>query len=93
LMVMTLSLLVYSIAQRRMRNELKRLETTLPNQIGKPVENPTLRWIFQQMEGIDCVNIFHKEGEVQCLINGLNDIRRKILTLFGQTVSEIYQMS
>ncbi len=93
LMVMTLSLLIYSIAQRRMRNELKRLETTLPNQIGKPVQNPTLRWIFQQMEGIDCVNIFHKEGEVHCLISGLNDIRRKILTLFGQTVSEIYQIS
>lgn len=51
-MVMTLALPVYSITQQRMRHELKRLETTLPNQIEKPVQNPTLRWIFQLMEGI-----------------------------------------
>jgi transposase len=92
LMVMTLALLVYAIAQRRMRHELKRLGTTLPNQVGKPVQNPTLRWVFQLLEGIDCVNIsFH--GEIRCIINGLNDIRRKILTLFGQTVAQIYQIS
>ena len=92
LMMMTLALLVYAIAQRRMRHELKRLETTLPNQIGKSVQNPTLRWIFQLLEGIDCVNVSF-QGEIRCVIHGINDIRRKILTLFGQTVAQIYQIS
>ena len=36
LMVMTLALLVYSIAQRRMRQQLKQQGETLPNQIGQP---------------------------------------------------------
>ena len=41
LMVMTLSLLVYSIAQRRLRNELEKREDTLPNQIDIPTAKPT----------------------------------------------------
>lgn len=55
LLVMTLALLVYSIAQRRLRRYLQEAEQTLPNQINKPTSTPTLRWIFQLMEGIDLV--------------------------------------
>src|SRR5947208_11614716 len=47
LMVMTLALLVYSVAQRRMRAQWARQHETLPNQIGQPTSRPTLRWIFQ----------------------------------------------
>ena len=47
LMVLTLALLVYSVAQRRMRAPLARHHETLPNQIGPPTSRPTLRWIFQ----------------------------------------------
>jgi transposase len=36
LMVMTLALLVYSVAQRRMRHQLAPHHDTLPNQIGPP---------------------------------------------------------
>ena len=28
-------------------------------------------------EGVDCISISHEEGDVHCLINGLNDIRKK----------------
>ena len=45
-MVMTLTLLVYAIAQRRVHQALKNLEETLPNQIPKETTKPTLRWIF-----------------------------------------------
>jgi len=51
-MVMTLALLVYSVAQRRMRDQLARQHATLPNQIGQPGSRPTLRWVFQLLEGI-----------------------------------------
>lgn len=91
LMVMTLSLLVYSIAQRRLRQELKRLQETLPNQIGTSTETPTLRWIFQIMDGIHCLNI-NLQGNQTRFIEGLNDIRVKIISLFGETVAKFYQM-
>ena len=92
LMVMSLALLVYSVAQRRMRNALARQHETLPNQIGQPVARPTLRWIFQLLEGINRVT-FAVQGHVATLIEGLTDLRRKILQLFGQKVCQIYQIS
>ncbi len=45
-MIMTLSLLVYSIAQRRMRANMKRLKATIPNHINQETATPTLRWVF-----------------------------------------------
>ena len=47
MMVMTLCLLVYNCAQHRLRDSLKQHNTTIPNQLDKPVQNPTLHWIFQ----------------------------------------------
>lgn len=92
LMVMTLALLVYSVAQRRLRKQLESQGETLPNQIGQPTERPTLRWIFQLLEGINRI-IFYQKGQVKALIEGLTDLRRKILLLFGQKVCQIYQIS
>ncbi|MEK6555770.1 MAG: transposase, partial [Bdellovibrionota bacterium] len=62
LMVMTLSLLVYSVAQRRMRARLEETQETLPNQIRHASEKPTLRWIFQCLEGIHYVRIHQPQG-------------------------------
>ena len=57
LMVMTLALLVYSVAQRRLRQELARQQESLPNQIDQPTQRPTLRWVFQLLEGIHRVRV------------------------------------
>jgi len=92
LMVMTLALLVYSVAQRRMRSQLKQEGETLPNQIGQPTSTPTLRWLFQILEGINRV-VFYLQGQVQVVIEGLTELKRKILRLFGQQVCQIYQIS
>lgn len=92
LMVMTLALLVYSVAQRRLRRQLQVTNQTIPNQIRQPTNTPTLRWVFQLLEGINRVVLsLHKQ--VQILIEGLTDLRRKILKLFGSTVCRIYQIS
>ena len=91
LTVMTLSLLVYSIAQRRLRQQLQLIEETLPNQIGIPTKTPTLRWVFQMMEGIHCVNI-NIQGNQHLFVEGLNEIRIKILSLFGESVCKFYQI-
>ena len=92
LTVMTLALLVYSIAQRRMRANLEAQKETLPDQIGRPTERPTLRWVFQILEGIHRVTL-SVEGKIHTIIEGLTDLRKKILQLFGQTVCHIYQFS
>ena len=92
LMVMTLALLVYSVAQRRLRQELVRHKESLPNQINQLTQRPTLRWVFQLLEGIHrvCVSV---QGQIHDLIEGLNEVQIKILRLFGQEVCQIYQIS
>ena len=92
LMVMTLALLVYSVAQRRMRKQLESQRETVENQIGQPTERPTLRWIFQLLEGINRV-VLSVQRQVTILIEGITDRRKRILRLFGQNVCQIYQIS
>ena len=46
-MVMGLCLLVYNLGQRSLRLALQAADQTIPNQLGKPISTPTLRWIFQ----------------------------------------------
>jgi transposase len=89
LMVMTLALLVYSIAQRRLRNALEKQNQTLPNQINQPTKTPTMRWIFQLMDGIHVVQM-KIEGVFKTIVHGVNEIKRKIILLMGQAITHIY---
>ena len=91
LMVMTLALLVYSVAQRRLRQALARQNETIPNQINQPTGRPTLRWIFQVLEGIERVRLM-VDGQIRDLITGLNEMKIKILRLFGEQVCHVYQL-
>lgn len=92
LMVMTLSLLVYSIAERRLRKQLDQRQETLPNQIGQPTATPTLRWIFQMLDGIHRVSVSIQDQE-KIITEGMSELRKKILSFFGNTVIQIYQLS
>lgn len=92
LMVMLLSLLVYGIAERRMRAALAEQKETLPNQLHQEIENPTLRWLFQLLYGIHCLKISTGK-QSHHVIDGLTPLRQKILSLFGPTVANIYQLS
>ena len=92
LMVMTLALLVYSVAQRRLRAQLIPPPETVPNQINQPTASPTLRWVFQLLEGIPRVRVT-VQGQAYDLIEGLNEVQGKILRLFGNEVCSLYQIS
>jgi transposase len=92
LMVMTLALLVYSVAQRRLRQHLARHNETVPNQINQPTRRPTLRWVFQLLEGIHRVRVT-VQGQVYDLVEGLNEGKIKVLRLFGEGVCRLYQIS
>jgi len=91
LMVMTLALLVYSLTQRRLRQQLAAHNETIPNQIHQPTERPTLRWVFQLLEGMHRVRVM-VQGQVHDVIEGLNDVQIKILRLFGDEVCRLYQI-
>jgi transposase len=92
LMVMTLALLVYSVTQRRLRQQLAKHHDTVPNQINQPTPSPTLRWIFQLLEGIHRVRMT-VQGQRHHLIEGLNDVQSKILRWFDNEVCRLYQIS
>jgi transposase len=92
LMVMTLALLVYAVAQRRLRQQLARQNETVPNQINQPTGRPTLRWVFQLLEGIHRVRVT-VQGQVYDLVEGLNEVTIKVLRLFGEGVCRLYQIS
>jgi hypothetical protein len=92
LMVMSLALLVYSVAQRRLRQQLAYLHETMPNQINQPTTSPTLRWVFPLLEGIHRVRVT-VQGQVYDLIKGLNNVKIKVLRLFGEQVCCLYQLS
>ena len=92
MMIMTLCLMVYNVGQYRFRDALQKSNDTLPNQINKPVSNPTLRWIFQIMEGVGIVRFY--EGNIRDpvreMITNLNELRLKIVRYFGLTAQQIY---
>jgi transposase len=92
LMVMTLALLVYSVTQRRLRQQVARQHETVPNQINQPTQRPTVRWVFQRLEGMHRVRIT-RESKVHDLIEGLGTVPAKILRLFGEEVCHLYQIS
>ncbi len=62
-MIMGLCLLVYTLAQRQMRKALSATKSTIKNQLGKSINNPTMRWIFQCFQSIHLV-IFDSEVSI-----------------------------
>lgn len=95
MMVMTLCLMIYNISQHRLRDTLKETRETLPNQLNKPIQNPTMRWIFQIMEGIGVIRFYENNlcKLVKEMITNLSELRRKIIRLFGGFATQIYGIS
>ena len=83
---------MYSVTPRRLRQQLARQHETIPNQINQPTQRPTLRWVFQLLEGIHRVRIT-RESKVHDIIEGLGTVPAKILRLFGEEVCQLYQIS
>ena len=84
-MIMGLCLLVYNLGQRQLRNALNVAHETLPNQLGKPTETPTLRWVFQCFMAIHMVSL---NGQQQ--IANLTEHHRNILRFLGSASQTYY---
>jgi transposase len=89
LMIMTLSLLIYSLMQRELRKQLEEQGESLPNQIKKEIKNPTMRWLFQLMEGIDVIYIQNKD-KIEKQIMGMSPLKAKIISLLYPPIAGIY---
>jgi transposase len=87
-MIMGLCLLVYTLAQRQIRNALKDSKSTIKNQLGKATDRPTLRWIFQCFQCIHLVR-FNNEQHVS---NWTQD-RDFILNLLPDDCFRYYQLA
>ena len=90
--IMVLSLLVYRLAEHLLRSRLAETEETIPNQVHKPTQRPTMRRIFQCFEGIDLLYIrIGSHWHTQVL--GLQALHRQILRLLGPPYSYFYEFS
>lgn len=73
-MIMVLCLFVYAVAEWYLRTRLRETDKTVKNQLKKPIQNPTMKWIFM---------IFMRPAEVSTTLN--SRIRRFIVNLDEET--------
>jgi transposase len=85
LFIMTLSLTVYAALEYRIRQKLKEDNETIPNQLGKPVKNPTARWVFQIFSNVQLLY----DNDRQAILN-LTPIKTKIINLLGPHYQKYY---
>ena len=88
MMLMALCLLVYNLGQRQLRISLNSQKATVKNQLNKPTESPTLRWIFQCFQGI---HLLITQG-VQRILN-LTKERCHILQFLPTACQKYYLLS
>jgi transposase len=84
-LIMGLCLLVYTLAQRQLRQALISANATVKNQLGKQTIKPTLRWIFQCFQAVHLLII---EGKQQ--IANLTVERQRILSFFPASCLRYY---
>ena len=91
MMVMTLCLVIYNLAQYELRRVLDEQDETLPNQLGKPTSKPTLKWIFRQLDAIAVVRLWDDDNQLsRDIVANMTPLRKKIICLFGIHAQHIY---
>jgi hypothetical protein len=88
LMVMTVCLLVYAALEYRIRTALKAHDATFPDQKGKPVQNPTARWVFHYFIGIHVLRI---RGQWDSIVVNLTEEHQALLRLLGTPYERLYR--
>ena len=86
-MIMGLCLLVYNLAQRKLRKQLEIAQEGVRNQVKKSTNKPTMRWIFQMFQAVHLVRI---NGENQ--VSNLTQERQEILQHLGKDCCQYYLM-
>ena len=85
-MVMTVCLLVYAALEHRIRKGLMDSDESFPNQTGKMIKKPTLRWIFNYFQNIQILYIKQKKTAIL----NLNSEHQKLLNVLGKRYAQFY---
>ena len=89
MMVMVLCLMIYSIAEWKLRDKLEKENKSVPNQKGKPTKKPTMRWIFFKFQGI--TELFtQEEGEIESEVLNMEEFHWNLLGLLGEEYENMY---
>ena len=91
-LIMVLCLLVYRLAEYRLRARLAETEQTIPDQVHKPTARPTMRWVFQCFEGIELLHVQTSTTSLTIVLR-LESVHRLILALLGPLYEKIYNPS
>jgi transposase len=91
-LIIVLCLLVYRLAEFRLRGRLAEMAQTIPDQVQKPTARPTMRWVFQCFEGIDLLHI-RIGSRFQTQVLGVQALHRQILRLLGPACQQCYFLS
>lgn len=89
-MIMCLCLLVYTLAQRLLRQKIADQESWVADQKGKPTTRPTMRWVFQVFEGVHLL-IIEVRGIREEKVLNLNEDRLRVLRILGPPFRKIYE--
>ena len=87
-LIMGLCLLVFTLGQRQLRQTLSRTKSTVKNQLGRPTNRPTLRWIFQCFQSI---HLLINSGVKS--ISNLTYERLELLKFFPPSCQRYYLVS
>lgn len=77
-----LCLLVYRLAEYRLRARLAETEQTIPDQMHKPTARPKMRWVFQCFKGIELVLVQTATTSLTIVLR-LELVHRLILDCFA----------
>jgi transposase len=91
-LIMVLCLLVYRLAESRLRTRLAETEQTIPDQVHKPTARPTMRWVFQCFEGIELLHV-QTDSASLIIVLRLQPLHQLILALLGPLYEKIYNPS
>ena len=84
--ILAMALLVYALAEERLREALAALKQGLPDQLGRMTNRPTLRWIFQLLENIHWQP--HKRDPAGMI--ALTDDQLRVISFFPPKVRRYY---
>jgi transposase len=85
-------LLVYRLAECRLRARLVETAQTLPDHGQKPTAHPTLRWVFPCVEGIEQLPI-HTSSSSRTRVLRLQAVHCLIFSLLGPRSETMYLSS
>ena len=88
-MIMVLCLLIYSYAEWKLRKKLNETGNSVPNQLKRPTQKPTMRWIFQLFMRVTLI-IVVEGGQVISRQIKLSDTQRLVLDLLGTNCKKYY---